>query len=335
LKSRFSRAIFALALLLALTTALVPLSDVKAATGPEPEGGAAPIVAGSGGQFQFAKYLSIYKKSTVDQRAAWQWLPGDFTNLHNNLRQQGFYLVNQQRYTEGGGEILDGVWDKGNVTQVVKWARNAAQMQNDWNTLVPQGYRLRHISASTRSTGVVFETIYDLNYTAQQWVTGWTLNDFIWKDNQMRAAGYGLIHVQAYHVGGNQMRYLGIWNFGAPIPAYVLGYTEADYVQARIANEKIGWFPVTLQAYDILNNAPSLKDRLRYDALFLPNNNGRTSLDVGVPTHFSTYYELFNQNFRLVGQNRAQYVIQQPSSAVPSVIVTEESRPLSGSSEQR
>jgi hypothetical protein len=331
LKTTYRKSVATFVVMLLLSVMLMPLGDVQAAE-ELPNRDEASATAGAG-QFQFAKYIGVYKTSTVDQPVAWQWQWTDFVNEHNKRRSQGYYLVEMQTYNNGFGLVNDGFWEKGNVDQTLRWSMDNTTFTDTYNSLAAQGYRLRQLIPWTSAAGQAnYDAIFDRTYKAQQWVTGYTMADLLWKDSQLRQQGYGMTSLQAYHINGNtQVRFLAIWNKGAPLPVLRVGYTENDFYSEVFKQQSLGYWAYKIQPYDTLNYAIPMSSRLRYNALFFPKNNNAGSVDISVASsYFSNHFNnLVPLGSRLISQHRAQYVIQQPSAA----LVQEESR--SGSADEQ
>lgn len=52
---------------------------------------------------------------------------------------------------------------------------------------------------------------------------GWAFTDFVWRWDQEATQGKRLVHMQAYDIGGGQIRYDGIWEPAAAPQQRVLG----------------------------------------------------------------------------------------------------------------
>jgi hypothetical protein len=60
----------------------------------------------------------------------------------------------------------------------------------------------------------------------------WAFNDFVWRFDEELKAGRHCVHMQAYDIGGGQMRYDGIWEPAAAPQQRVLGLPLWSFADA-------------------------------------------------------------------------------------------------------
>src|SRR6185295_13830550 len=80
---------------------------------------------------------------------------------------------------------------------------------------------------------------------------GWGMQAFAARFNREIAAGRHLVHMQAYDLGGGQIRYDGVWEDGGRGTDCVLGWGFNDLVRHLDQEDAAGRTLVHLQPYDI------------------------------------------------------------------------------------
>ncbi|WP_437962167.1 hypothetical protein WME76_29365 [Sorangium sp. So ce119] len=100
----------------------------------------------------------------------------------------------------------------------------------------------------------------------------WALGDFTTRFNQEIAAGKYLVHMQAYDIGGAQIRYDGAWEDGSRGTTRALGWTFNDFVtrnEQGLASEKR---LVHSQQLDVGNG------QIRYDGVWESSTVAQTHI---------------------------------------------------------
>jgi len=212
-----------------------------------------------------ALYAAIWEKSSG---AAWVAKHGltaaQYQTEFNTQAAAGYHLVLVNGYTVNGVDYYAALWDKSSVGPwEAHHGMSAAQYQTTFNTLVAQGYRLRHVSGYGANGNQEFAAIWE-KASGPAWIAknGLTAAQYQAEFNAQVAAGYHLTLVNGYPVG-NDVRYVAIWEQGgvAPWQAHH-GMSSADYQQTFNDLRYQGYRPAMVSGY-------GTPDGAEYAALWL------------------------------------------------------------------
>jgi hypothetical protein len=132
-----------------------------------------------------------------------------------------------------------------------------------------QAYDIRAASGEG-GNAIRWDGVWEPGSTNQSWVLGWAWNDIVRQHQAELAAGRHLIHMQAYDLGGGQMRWDAVWEPGSTNQSWVMGYAMADFAKAFDHNVAAGNHFVRQQAYDLGGG------QIRWDAVWEPGSRGTT-----------------------------------------------------------
>src|SRR5262249_9720593 len=140
----------------------------------------------------------------------------DFAARFNREIALGRHLVHMQAYDLGGGQIrYDGVWEAGRrkTSRAISWALQ--EFAARFNRELAPGRHLVHRRAFDLGGGQIrYDGVWDAGRRPTRRSTGLALQDFAARFNREIAVGSHLVHMQAYDLGGGQIRYDGVWEDG-------------------------------------------------------------------------------------------------------------------------
>jgi hypothetical protein len=182
-----------------------------------------------GGQIRFD---GVWETANVQQTRAITWAIGDFAKRFDEELKAGRRCVHMQAYSIGGGQIrYDGVWESANVeqTRAITWA--IGDFAKRFDEELKAGRHCVHMQAYDIGGGQIrYDGVWESGGNrGQSRAIGWAFNDFVWRWDQETANGKCLVHMQAYDMGGGQIRYDGIWETAAKPQKRVIGLTLATF----------------------------------------------------------------------------------------------------------
>jgi hypothetical protein len=166
-----------------------------------------------GGQI---RYDGVWESGgNKNQARALGWALGDFAKRFNEELSANRRCVHMQAYDIGGGQIrYDGVWEQGTGTQqtrALSWALD--DFAKRFNEELSANRRCTHMQAYDIGGGQIrYDGVWESGGNKNQTrALSWGFNDFITRCDQEASAGQRLVHMQAYDMGGGQLRYDGVW----------------------------------------------------------------------------------------------------------------------------
>jgi CubicO group peptidase (beta-lactamase class C family) len=190
------------------------------------------------------------------------WALEHFQEKNNELVGQGYYLNDLQGVDIGGGNWrYNAVWNHDPAAKrTSNWVTGWALKDFDWknNELSGQGYYLTDLQGVDIGGGNWrYNAVWNHDSAAKRtsnWVTGWALKDFDWKNNELSGQGYYLTDLQGVDIGGGNWRYNAVWNrdpVGQRSTVWVAGWA-LEYFDGK--NNELsgeGYYLTVLQAVDI------------------------------------------------------------------------------------
>jgi hypothetical protein len=184
--------------------------------------------------------------------------------------------VHRQAYDIGGNQIrYDGIWEDGGnrgQTRAIVWAID--DFAKRFNDELSAGRRCVHMQAYDIGGGQIrYDGVWEASPGVHQTrAIAWAISDFANRFNDELTAGRHCVHIQAYDIGGNQIRYDGIWeNGGNRGQTRAIAWASNDFVGRSETEAAIGKRLVLMQAYDIGGG------QIRYDGVWeiAPGNQKR------------------------------------------------------------
>jgi hypothetical protein len=237
-------------------------------------------------------YFGVWGAGDRSQTRALAWAINDFAGRFDNELGANRRCVHMQAYDIGGGQIrYDGVWEKGAGTQqtrAIAWAIN--DFAGRFDTELGANRRCVHLQAYDIGGGQIrYDGIWESGGSQEQSrAIAWAFNDFVTRFNQELGAGKRCVHLQAYDLGGGQIRYDGVWEKGAGTQqTYAIAWAINDF--AGRFNEEIsaGRRCVHMQAYDLGGG------QIRYDGVWESGGNREQSR--AIAWAFNDFVTRFNQ----------------------------------------
>src|SRR5439155_1649381 len=178
-------------------------------------------------------------------------------------------LVNQNRARLTAMKVLySAVWEAGDrgTTRAIGWA--FPDFVPRFDAEIAAGHHLVHMQAYDIGGGRIrWDGVWEPGDHDTSFVLGWTLKDFSKRFARETAAGRHLVHLQAYNLGGGEIRYDGVWEAGDKGDSGVMGWAFNDFVWRLEQEGGSGRRLVHQQAYDVGDG------RIRYDGIW-ENNVG-------------------------------------------------------------
>ncbi|KAB2352520.1 hypothetical protein [Actinomadura rudentiformis] len=242
-----------------------------------------------GGQI---RYDGVWEKSSgVEQTRAIGWALNDFAKRFNDELAAGRRCVHMQAYDLGGGQIrYDGIWESGGdlgQTRAIGWALN--DFAKRFNDELAAGRRCVHMQGYDIGGGQIrYDGVWEKSSGVEQTrAIGWALNDFAKRFNDELAAGRRCVHMQAYDLGGGQIRYDGVWESGGSNgQTRAIGWAFNHFVGRLDTEMAQGRRLVHLQAYDLGGG------QIRYDGVW-EKNGGSQQRVLALP--LSTFADHFDE----------------------------------------
>jgi hypothetical protein len=114
-----------------------------------------------------------------------------------------------------------------------------------------------------------YDGVWEPSANQQEFAFAYAQHDFAAKFDQEIAAGFHVTHMQAYDIGGGQIRYDGTWDVGSSGQTRAIGWAFNDFVARWDKEQQLGRRLVMRQAYDIGGG------QIRYDGVWEPGTNGQ------------------------------------------------------------
>jgi len=219
-------------------------------------------------------YSAVWEAGDRGTKRAIGWAFPDFVPRFDAEIAAGHYLVHMQAYDIGGGQIRwDAVWEAGPINPPRGTTRALGWTMRDFtarfNAEIAAGHRLVHMQAYDLGGGRIrWDGVWEPGDHDTSFVLGWTLKDFSKRFARETAAGRHLVHLQAYNLGGGEIRYDGVWEAGDKGDSGVMGWAFNDFVWRLEQEGGSGRRLVHQQAYDVGDG------RIRYDGIWENNVGG-------------------------------------------------------------
>ena len=210
------------------------------------------------------QFSAVFEPDVTGQTRAISWSVGDFATRFNQEVASGKHLVHMQAYDIGGNQIrYDGVWADGaaGTTRAIAWSID--DFATRFNQEIASGKHLVHMQAYDLGGGQIrYDGAWEDGVNGTTRAIAWSIGDFATRFNQEIAAGKHFVHMQAYDLGGGQIRYDGAWEDGARGTTRAIAWSLSDF-ETRF-NQEIasGKHLVHLQAYDVGGG------QIRYDGVW-------------------------------------------------------------------
>jgi hypothetical protein len=223
-------------------------------------------------------YSAVWEAGDRGTTRAIGWAFSDFVPRFDAEIAAGRHLVHMQAYDLGGGQIRwDAVWEAGDrgTTRALGWA--FSDFVPRFDAEIAAGRHLVHMQAYDLGGGQIrWDAVWEADPVNPPRGTtralGWTLSDFPARFDAEIAAGRHLVHLQAYDLGGGQIRWDGVWEAGDHGTSFVLGWALQDF-SAQFARETgAGRHLVHLQAYDLGGG------QMRYDGVWEAGDKGNSGV---------------------------------------------------------
>jgi hypothetical protein len=181
-------------------------------------------------------------------------------------------IESQNRFHLIAPKVLhSGIWEPGeaNQTMAITWAfgdfaeRMKQELEGGRHLVQMQAYNIG-------DNRFRWDGVWEPGDKGQSWVLGWAWDDINKQHVAELAAGRHLVHMQAYDLGGGQMRWDAVWEPNNTGQSWVMGWSRADF--ARVFNQQTaaGMHVVHMQAYDLGGGD------YRWDATWEPGNRNST-----------------------------------------------------------
>jgi hypothetical protein len=117
---------------------------------------------------------------------------------------------------------------------------------------------------------VLYTAIWEPGDLGTSRAIGWAFADFPTRFNQEIAMGRHLVHMQAYDIGGGQIRYDGVWENGSRGTTRAISWAMRDFATRFNQEIAAGKHLVHMQAYDLGGG------QIRYDGVWEDGARGTT-----------------------------------------------------------
>lgn len=167
---------------------------------------------------------------------------------------QGFRPILVNGYTVNGQDRYVAIWDKSpSGAWVARHGLTSADYQSTFDSLVGQGYRLKHVSGYAVGGQARYAAIWEKTGDTSAWVArhGLTSSQYQQEFNRLVALGYRLTRVSGYGVNDVDF-YAAIWEQKSG-PNWVArhGLTSAGYQSEFNRLNSLGYEPKVVSGYTI------------------------------------------------------------------------------------
>jgi len=126
--------------------------------------------------------------------------------------------------------------------------------------------------AHLTATKILYSAVWEAGDRGTRRAIGWGFSDFVPRFDAEIAGGRHLVHMQAYDLGGGQIRWDAVWEAGDRGTSFVLGWAMQDF-SAQFARETgAGRHLVHLQAYDLGGG------QIRWDGVWEAGDKGNSGV---------------------------------------------------------
>lgn len=217
------------------------------------------------------RWDGVWEPGGSGQSVVLGWTMADVAAHHEAQLTAGNHLVHLQAYDLGGGQLRwDGIWEPGANDQTWVIGYTLEDLATVFNQQVAEGRHVVHLQAYLVQGEPRYDAVWEPGDKGTAWVGGWTMSDLATAFSQHLSAGDHLVHLQAYDLGGGKLRWDAVWERGARMQSFVIGWTFQDLVGRADAERAAGRQLLHLQAYDAGGG------QVRYDAVWEPGRRRST-----------------------------------------------------------
>jgi hypothetical protein len=218
----------------------------------------------------------VLSAGTVLYNAVWRLQPNTselqyygvsystFKSEYDTLYPQGWRLYILQSYVLPDGTVLyNAVWRPGDMAETQMYGVSYSTFQSQYNTLYPEGWRLRILQSYVLPDGtVLYNAVWRPGDTGEMQVYGWTYTDYRNQYNTIYPEGWRLYILDSYVVSDGTVRYNAVWR-----PATHGEGQVYDWTYSSFRSEYNTLFPEGSRLY-IFNTYVLPGDEVRYDAVW-------------------------------------------------------------------
>jgi hypothetical protein len=133
----------------------------------------------------------------------------------SNEKEPGWRMCILQTDVTARGELLyNAVWRPGGAGLAVTEQATSAQLDSDWNTLYPLGWRLYILQSYVVPGQVNHNMVWRQGTYDEKAVFGWTYADYRAKYDEIYPNGWRLYILNTYVLPGGEVRYDAVWRQG-------------------------------------------------------------------------------------------------------------------------
>jgi hypothetical protein len=214
------------------------------------------VTQGGSGEVEYAAIWRKEAGSALQARHGMTW--AQYEQAFNELKGQGYRLVDISGYASGGQDLYAAIWDKSpGPAYVTHAAMSRDQYQSIFNDLAKQGFRLVRVTGYGVGGKDLYAAIWrKVSGPPRQARHALSAAEFQKTFNDLGKQGYRLVQISGYAIdvvgGKSQDLYAGIWE-KSPGPAYNthFGMTSDEY--QKLCNEfgSQGYALTDVSAYSI------------------------------------------------------------------------------------
>lgn len=201
------------------------------------------------------RYAAVWEKKPSPAWVARHGLTSaQYQQAFNTYVSQGYRPVLVNGYTVNNQDRYVAIWDKSaSGAWVARHGLTSTDYQTTTNSLVGQGYRLRHVSGYTVDGQARYAAIWVKTSDTSAWVArhGLTSSAYQQEFNRLVGLGYRLTQVSGYAVRGVDF-YAALWEKkGGPAWVARHGLTSAGYQAEFDRLNRLGYEPKVVSGYTI------------------------------------------------------------------------------------
>jgi hypothetical protein len=162
------------------------------------------------------RFNAVWEQTTEDRPWVAGWTRDDFDRKNQELRQQGFRLIELNSYMHPvpDGERFNAIWEKSTDDRLEVFGWTGTDLERRHSELKSRGYQLKIVNTNVLPipNGERFNAVWEKTNENRQTVWGWARNDLERFHRRLQAQGFELIDLNAYVLpGGQGERYNAIW----------------------------------------------------------------------------------------------------------------------------
>ena len=201
------------------------------------------------------RYAAVWEKKPSPAWVAHHGMTStQYQQTFNQYISQGYRVVLVNGYTVNGVDYYVAIWDKSQSGPwVARHGMTSSEYQNEFNTYVGQGYRLKHVSGYAVGTEARYAAIWEKSNDGIAWVArhGMTSSAYQTAFDSYVGQGYRPVLVNGYQV--NNVDYsVAIWD-KSPSGAWSARHTmTSTSYQAKFDNHYYqGYMLKTISGYGL------------------------------------------------------------------------------------